>query len=94
MAKKKKTNKNTVEIKSYKETMADLEEVAIKKIQQYLTDNKITYSCNTEDFIIGLVLGLQVGSEVAYTKLTGTVIEYNSESSINLHKFIQDLKNQ
>ena len=79
---------------TYKDTMLSLENDITGFISKYIEDNKIIYSCHSQEFISGLTLGLKAGTELLFSKLTKVDVPYSTENSIKLYKNIQNMKNE
>lgn len=82
------------DMERYFATAESLREGCIEDIQKYITDNKMVYTCNSEDFILGLTLGLKVGMERMYGNLTGFTVPYSNTDAIKLYTTIQSMKNE
>ena len=80
--------------RTYQQVMTSIEERITADIDAYLKANKITYSCNSDDFITGLTLGLKVASENVYNATTGKPTNVSDSSGIALYKSIRDMKNE
>ncbi len=50
----------------YKQLMASIESTVIENIQTYITNNKLTYTAESPDFIQGLTVGLEIGTKALF----------------------------
>lgn len=55
----------------YRATKQSLEEQVIKKIEDYIAEQHLTYTANSPDFVRGLILGLDVGMKTMFYNIVG-----------------------